>query len=221
MDARGLPGDGHGAFGAVQETTTESQYPFVALGDFDEDGTLDPATTSNALEVFRGNGDGTFAAPESYESGYNLDWLDAADLNGDGHLDIGGTTGGDTADVLLGVAAPALQAAVPGAASRRSGTLGPNRTEGRRSLVSSVSTLAVCCNLISRKRYRHHKHARVTVGHAKRTLKAGRRATVRVRFTRAARRRLRHAHRFSLRLQAGARVGRGRDSAHRTVNMRR
>lgn len=84
-------------------------------GDFDGDGKLDlvsifPAvgTTPMQLLFFKGNGDGTFADPTSTPVfGANYDsqfpkWMAAADLNGDGKLDLVVTSASNRMAVLLG-----------------------------------------------------------------------------------------------------------------------
>lgn len=79
-----LLGDGQGGFGAVQSFAA-GFHPgaTVALGDFTGDGQIDLATWWGIL---RGNGDGTFSAPEIISSaGYGAV---AGDFNGDGWLDI-------------------------------------------------------------------------------------------------------------------------------------
>ncbi len=84
--------------------STQDQRRNVVIGDFDNDGFNDIATTadrtigstsgSEAVEVFRNTstgsgGDITFAVAESITIPSNLPWgLDAGDLNGDGLLDI-------------------------------------------------------------------------------------------------------------------------------------
>ena len=91
-----LLGDGKGNF-------TEGQYVngvrafSVALGDFNKDGNLDAAVTdpiSDTLYVLLGDGDGTFQTPHSYPgvggfsgAGPPLEVV-AADVNGDGNLDL-------------------------------------------------------------------------------------------------------------------------------------
>ena len=65
--------------------------------DLDGDGPLDLVTAnsgaccgqaSDAVSVFRGNGDGTFQPPNDYAAGPGPAALAAADFDGDGHLDI-------------------------------------------------------------------------------------------------------------------------------------
>ena len=77
-----------------------NQVGSVAVGDFDGDGNVDLAVSySNAVNVFKGNGDGTFQAGVPYGSsqGYTL----AADFNGDGRIDLV-AGGGTTINVILG-----------------------------------------------------------------------------------------------------------------------
>ncbi|MFD7032244.1 FG-GAP-like repeat-containing protein [Streptomyces sp. NPDC059917] len=127
QDARGNValvwlGDGTGALGAgavVQlnptagcDTTGDNpcvvRFPTdVTVGDFDEDGTPDLATsntTTNNLSVVLGNGDGTFGA--ATQSGLNgatgPQGIAAADLDGDGHLDLTTSNANGTLSVLLG-----------------------------------------------------------------------------------------------------------------------
>ncbi|MFJ9769123.1 FG-GAP-like repeat-containing protein [Streptomyces erythrochromogenes] len=113
QDARGNValvwlGDGSGALGAgaaVQlnptpgcDTTGDNPCVVrlpgdVAVGDFDEDGKPDLATSnanSNNVAVVLGNGDGTFGAAAQFglNGGTGPQGIAAADLNGDGHLDL-------------------------------------------------------------------------------------------------------------------------------------
>jgi hypothetical protein len=60
----------------------------VALGDFNHDGKLDVAAVAEELQIFLGNGDGTFQAPINYAVGDNPYSVAVADFNGDGNLDL-------------------------------------------------------------------------------------------------------------------------------------
>ncbi|MEU4153599.1 FG-GAP-like repeat-containing protein [Streptomyces sp. NPDC026659] len=101
-------GDGSGALGAgaaVQlnptsgcDTTSDNpcvaRFPTdVAVGDFDEDGKPDLVTSNantNNVSVVLGDGDGTFGAATQFGlgGGTNPQGIAAADLSGDGHLDL-------------------------------------------------------------------------------------------------------------------------------------
>ncbi|MER7821086.1 FG-GAP-like repeat-containing protein [Streptomyces sp. NPDC096097] len=116
-------GDGTGALGAgavVQLNPTPgcdtsgdnpcvARFPTdVTVGDFDEDGTPDLATSNantNSVSVVIGNGDGTFGAATQFGLGGGAvpQGIATADLGGDGHLDLitsNATTG--TLSVLSG-----------------------------------------------------------------------------------------------------------------------
>lgn len=60
----------------------------VAVGDFNGDGKLDVAVTSTQLEVFLGNGDGTFGPPTSYSSVIGAVSVVVGDFNHDGKPDL-------------------------------------------------------------------------------------------------------------------------------------
>ena len=82
-------GDGKGGFteGPLQSVSGFS----LALGDFNRDGKLDVATVSpftHTVSVLLGNGDGTFQAPQSYDTVFQCVGVVAADFNQDGNLDL-------------------------------------------------------------------------------------------------------------------------------------
>jgi len=60
----------------------------VAVGDFNHDGKLDVAAVAKELQIFLGNGDGTFQAPINYAVGDDPYSVVTADFNGDGKLDL-------------------------------------------------------------------------------------------------------------------------------------
>jgi len=74
----------------------------AAVADFNTDGKLDIASASSyySIDVGLGNGDGTFAYPTSFSSGYGS--IIARDLNKDGQVDLAAANYGDTVNVLLG-----------------------------------------------------------------------------------------------------------------------
>lgn len=86
------PGQGDGTLGARTAHTTGGQPRTLVASDWNTDGALDLAVqTQSPLQlVFRaGNGDGTFKPATQYpNSGRLLGASSAADLNGDGHLDL-------------------------------------------------------------------------------------------------------------------------------------
>jgi len=98
-------GYGDGTFQSTQVVTAPGNDAATpAVGDFNGDGFLDLALGDGAersINVFLGNGDGTFQPPVSYPAGYGGVSVAAADMNGDGKLDLV-TYSPDGAAVLLG-----------------------------------------------------------------------------------------------------------------------
>jgi hypothetical protein len=105
-----LLGAGGGAFGAAMGVTSPySIVTDVALADFDGDSRLDillasPSSMvapSNEAAVLLGNGDGTFGS--ALPIGVDASDVDAADFDGDGHVDIaaGAPSGSGLADVRI------------------------------------------------------------------------------------------------------------------------
>jgi hypothetical protein len=103
-------GNGDGTFQAPKSSSTGGTAGgAIVVGDFNGDGKLD-LTVSNHdgatpdFAVLLGNGDGTFGAPIiTATGGGSIQWLTAADLNKDGHLDlvVMDNTNGDVA-IFLG-----------------------------------------------------------------------------------------------------------------------
>src|SRR5207247_1580579 len=94
-----LPGDGHGGFGPPRAVPTDADACAVASGDLHGDGRPDIAVTDvlpdktvallpGELEVLLGKGDGTFAARTTYPVGGSPEYVDTADLDHDGRLDL-------------------------------------------------------------------------------------------------------------------------------------
>jgi FG-GAP-like repeat/Abnormal spindle-like microcephaly-assoc'd, ASPM-SPD-2-Hydin len=83
-------GKGDGTFGPPQKILSgTSFFGTPAVGDFDGDGNLDLAIPDRAnVHVLLGNGDGTFQNDVSYPTANGGFSAAAADINGDGKLDI-------------------------------------------------------------------------------------------------------------------------------------
>ncbi len=87
----------------------------IAVGDFNRDGKMDLATASilqtTQIQVFLGNGDGTFGPPTAYEVGASPESILALDLNHDGNLDLVALDGNGVS-VLFGNGDGTFQAAI-------------------------------------------------------------------------------------------------------------
>jgi hypothetical protein len=97
-----LLGNGDGTFQAPILTPSPINPNGLTAGDFNNDGKLDLALTSwnnnGSLQIFTGNGDGTFTVGTLYKfnawvecypsGGTNPYWISAGDLNQDGKLDL-------------------------------------------------------------------------------------------------------------------------------------
>jgi hypothetical protein len=102
-------GNGDGTF-VNQFTYAAGVGPdFVSAGDFNEDGILDLAVagaggnaSNSTINIFLGNGDGSFTPGQVSPGGLPPEYIPIADLNGDGHLDMFATNDLYGYTVLLG-----------------------------------------------------------------------------------------------------------------------
>lgn len=90
-----LSGNGDGTFAAsATRAFTSAQDtggfgPNVAAADLNKDGKLDLVVANGqSVSVYYGRGDGTFVAGPAYASISNVGYIDIADIDGDGNLDV-------------------------------------------------------------------------------------------------------------------------------------
>jgi hypothetical protein len=92
-----LLGHGDGTFGAAVSYPTNTNPQSLTIGDFDEDGIPDLAVVNavtiitqgpGTVSILLGNGDGTFQPGTEFPAGRGPGAIVAADLDGDGHLDL-------------------------------------------------------------------------------------------------------------------------------------
>jgi hypothetical protein len=107
-----LIGNGDGTFtqsstlALTPGTATSNLGPNLAAGDFNKDGKIDLAyDDGQSMQIYLGNGDGTFTPGNGYATINNVGFLYATDLDGDGNVDLysgsasGGSFGGDQFDM--------------------------------------------------------------------------------------------------------------------------
>lgn len=112
-----LTGKGDGTFDSPRDSTVGRGPSACAIADLDGDSIPDLVVANcgcstglpdNTISVLRGRGDGTFAPQVTYEVGMGPSAIAVADLNRDGHLDLGITNWGthakpgNTMSLLLG-----------------------------------------------------------------------------------------------------------------------
>jgi hypothetical protein len=86
-----LLGNGDGTFGLLPQTLPEGQQRGVAAADLNQDGKIDLAFTNSTaatVDVYFGNGDGSFVHSASYPTIHGATTIEASDLDGDGFPDL-------------------------------------------------------------------------------------------------------------------------------------
>ncbi|MGH9495713.1 MAG: FG-GAP-like repeat-containing protein [Candidatus Sulfotelmatobacter sp.] len=127
----------------------------VVVADFNRDGFMDMAVggleASSGVQVFLGNGDGTFKPPVAYAPGSGAASLATADLNHDGNPDmvIANVTG-DSVTVLLGNGDGTFQAPVSYAVSGSPGSvvLGDFNNDGKIDIATTGYTPDAVINVL-------------------------------------------------------------------------
>jgi hypothetical protein len=105
-----LLGNGDGTFRNFRELPLTHPANWVAVGDFNRDGKLDLAVSggnagdhqSPSVSILLGGGDGSFHFLAQYAMAVNATTVTAADLNGDGKLDLAVVDNIGLVSILLG-----------------------------------------------------------------------------------------------------------------------
>jgi hypothetical protein len=104
-----LLGNGNGTFQQAQYFATEYGASALAVGDFNHDGNLDIAVTEygfntpGVLQIFLGEGNGSFQLGATYQIGSQPYGITAADFNKDGNIDLATANNGvNEVSVLFG-----------------------------------------------------------------------------------------------------------------------
>ncbi|MBZ5611550.1 MAG: FG-GAP-like repeat-containing protein [Acidobacteriia bacterium] len=150
-----LPGNGNGTFKAAVNSGTQTLsggFIFLTVRDLNGDGKPDVVATNgfaNYVQVWIGNGDGTFKPPVNYTVGNQPTSIAIGDFNGDGRPDMA-VTGGDglapSVAVLMGKGDGTFQAAVyyiPTGNPLLSITTGDFNGDGRTDLVMISQVVAL------------------------------------------------------------------------------
>src|SRR3954447_756400 len=99
-------GNGDGTLQAPMDSLVNAPAKVGALGDFNEDGILDLATSgdyySNTAQLALGKGDGHFKSSIALPTGLAPNSVTTTDLNGDGHSDLVIGVSEDAEDIFLG-----------------------------------------------------------------------------------------------------------------------
>lgn len=103
-------GDGSGGFPQIRTTPTALVGVRMEVADFDRDGRIDLIMTGrtdwfgpNRIDVYRGNGDGTFALARSFGAGASAFALAIGDVDRDGDPDVVTTERGGATNSALAV----------------------------------------------------------------------------------------------------------------------
>ena len=134
-----------GTFGLGQITSVETdanpgESVALAAGDFNNDGHLDLAVTdytNEGISILIGNGTGSFAAPDNYQSDAHPIAITDADFNGDTFPDLAVTN--TSTDISSGVAVTSNNVGILVGSSTGDFTAGPNISVDSGGLPTSIT----------------------------------------------------------------------------------